>query len=1003
MATPQPSVRLQRSSRGRLSNQEYRTLWDLIFDRHPRGTYFRGRHEAAGTIVPAKSLMQDLFAERPTALILDEFQTWFDGLHDDPGDTGLKRRHWAFNFVQNLSEIAKERPDLLLLIVSVRDTMTESYRQIHRVGPVVIDFKGESAKEDRRKLLLHRLFENRAQFSVPAVEHLVAPYVQERVRLLYSEKSDVEKERAREEVANTWPFAPELLSLLDDHILMAESAQDKRDLIRVLAELFRSRGPAVPLLTPSDFLVDDDACGVLTLLDSFATTADQEHLREKAIRNLAALQAAGVLTKHAREVISGIWVRSLSATNIIGGTREELQLDLTRAKGVNDNAFTAELTTIVENSFNIHEVGKTEKRYCFKLEENPLSKIKASAKNDKLFEADAPTPPGLLPVMKDQTFIRMVLEHQLRSPQAASELPSRVIVLDLNWEKSPWANVPAQDMPEQWDKPVLIVLPVAPLDINATLGRWLAQCVPTRRNMVRFLVPKSDTLNLYDDAGLRHVARCAYLAKDWREKEPVYADIHRRFDKDLRRELSSRFDRFALLHRWNYQQPSTCAFHVEPCVTAPEMIAAEIENAVRSDFFAPEDFEAFVTAAAQRGDSMKQVLGLLREPPPKPDQDCIPYLGDLVLYEQAIRVTAKDKIALRVGNSWYRADPSESEDQAFDRLKRACFRTGRDLDEVQLGLPSLVGASGIAIPASVQSTANTLFPPDVPTGVPPGYSILFLSTLSAGAERVDAVASPSAGQVGSTFARATTVWAPASGATRSARTRQIHHGLPPPFEWRVFIRPPHSDAEVTDAPPWGLTPTDRQRAQFSIVAGREIGSNCRELQEPSAPGPTVYSGVSFIGHAYPLHLPGAGTSRYPLGNVNSSFFGEAGAIDTMDETIANPGMREFVYLDRRAIGQIASSARRLGPATVRPIRFNIARRFGGTVTSAVHQLSYSVVSSAPPPTGGLEPGGKSHGSFAVSTTLCARNPSIVWNSCMRLTSMGKAAAADGLPASPGTT
>jgi hypothetical protein len=700
-----------------LANQEYRTLWDLVFDRHPRGTYYRGRHEAAGTPVPAKSLMQDLFAERPTALILDEFQTWFDGLHDDPADTGLKRRQWAFNFVQILSELAKERPDLLLLIVSVRDTTTEGYRQIHRIGPVVIDFKGETAKEDRRKLLLHRLFENRAQFSAPVVEQLVAPYAQERVRLLHSEKSDAEKERVRKEVVDSWPFAPELLGLLDDHILMADSAQDKRDLIRVLAELFRSRGAEVPLLTPSDFLVDDDECGVLTLLDSFATTADQEHLREKAIRNLAALQSAGVQAEHAREAISGIWVRSLSATNIVGGTREELQLDLTRATAINDNPFTAELTTIVENSFNIHEVGTTDKRYCFKLEENPLSKVKATAKNDKLFDADVQTPPGLLPVMKDQAFIRLVLEHQLRSPDAASELPSRVIVLDLNWEKSPWANVPAQDMPERWDKPVLIVLPVAPVDVNAVLGRWLAQCVTARRNMVRFLVPKSDTLNLYDDPALRQVARCAYLAKAWKEKEPVYADIHRRFDRDLRRELSGRFDRFALLQRWNYQQPSTCAFHVEPCVTAPDMIASAVEDGVRANFFAPEDFESFVTAAAQRGDTMKQVLGLLREPPPKPDQDCIPYLGDLALYEQTIRVTAKDKIALRVGNSWYRADPSEPEEQAFARLKRACFRTGRDLDEVQLGLPSLVGASGISIPPVVQPPGNILFPPVGPTAV----------------------------------------------------------------------------------------------------------------------------------------------------------------------------------------------------------------------------------------------------------------------------------------------
>jgi hypothetical protein len=685
-----------------LSNQEYRTLWDLVFDRHPRGTYYRGKHEASGTAIPAKSLMQDLFAERPTALILDEFQTWFDGLHDDPGDNGLKRRQWAFNFVQILSELAKERPDLLMLIVSVRDTTTEGYRQIHRIGPVVVDFKGEAAKEDRKKLLLHRLFENRAQFSGPAIEQTVASYAQERVRLLHSEKSDAEKDRIRKEVVEAWPFSPELLTLLEDHILMAESAQDKRDMIRVLAELFRSRGHDVPLLTPSDFLVNDDACGVLTLIDSFATTADQERLREKAIRNLEALQAAGVHTDHAREVVSGIWIRSLSATNILGGTREEIQLDLTRSKPIDDNSFTAELTTVVENSFNIHEVGTSEKRFCFKLEENPLSKVKAMAKNDKLFDPDAQTPPGLLPVMKDQ--------------DSPNEPPSRVIVLDPNWEGSPWANIPAQDQPERWDKPVLLVLPVAPTDVNATLGPWLAKYVTTKRNMARFLLPEASLRNLYDDEDLRRVARCAFLAKAWKDNEPVYAGIFRRFDDDLRRELGDRFDRFALLHRWNFQQPATCVFQVDPCATAPAKLAKFIEDKVRSDFFADEDFKAFIVEAAKRGDTMRQVLAQLREPPARPEQEAIPYLGDLAIYEETIRVAARDLIALSVGNTWYRAEPGETAVQAFSRLKRSCFRTGRELDEVLLGLPGQVGSGGVSVPPA---GTGSLFGPSAPTSAQP--------------------------------------------------------------------------------------------------------------------------------------------------------------------------------------------------------------------------------------------------------------------------------------------
>jgi hypothetical protein len=705
-----------------LSNQEYRTLWDLIFERHPRGPHYGGKHAASQISVPSKSLMQDLFAEKPTALILDEFQTWFDGLHDEPGDGGLKRRQWAFNFIQILSELAKERPDLLMLIVSVRDTTTEGFRQIHRIGPVVVDFKGDTAKEDRKKLLLHRLFENRAQFGSPAIEQVVSAYSSERIRLLHSGKSDVEKDRLRREVVEAWPFSPDLLTLLEDHVLMAESAQDKRDMIRVLAELYRSRGASVPLLTPSDFLVNDDGCGVLTLLDSFATTADQEHLREKAIRNLDALKAAGVSTSQSAEVISGIWIRSLSATNVVGGTREELQLDLTRVKPVDDNAFTAEVATIVENSFNIHEVGTSEKRYCFKLEENPLSKVKATSKNDKLFDPEGPAAHGLLPVMKDQAFIRQVLEHQLRTPDASSEPPSRVIVLDPNWEAAAWANIPQQDQPEKWDKPVLLVLPVAPADINSILGPWLAKHVTTRRNMVRFLVPKAGLKGIYDDMDLRRIARCAFLAKDWKDKPDgaVYADIYRRFDKDLRRELGERFDRFALLNRWNFQAPTTCNFHVEPCSTSPDKVAKAVEDGVRSNFFAPEDFNTFMIEAATRGDTMKTVLVQLKEPPAKPDQDAIPYLGDHVLYEQTIRVAAKDLIALNVGNTWYRAEPGESEDQAFARLKRACFRTGRELEEVQLGLPGVVGGGGVAVPPVVPPVGpGVLFPPVTPPVLPP--------------------------------------------------------------------------------------------------------------------------------------------------------------------------------------------------------------------------------------------------------------------------------------------
>jgi len=93
-----------------------------------------------------------MFEDQPVALILDEFQKWFDGLSDQPGAEGIKYRTWAENFIQNLSELSKDRSDILILVISVLNNNTEAFRQVHRDGPVLIDFRGPTAKQDRQKL-----------------------------------------------------------------------------------------------------------------------------------------------------------------------------------------------------------------------------------------------------------------------------------------------------------------------------------------------------------------------------------------------------------------------------------------------------------------------------------------------------------------------------------------------------------------------------------------------------------------------------------------------------------------------------------------------------------------------------------------------------------------------------------------------------------------------------------------------------------------------------------
>ena len=248
-----------------LHRQSYKYLWDLIFERHPHGPEVRGMWKGLGdkmTDVPSYGLLLELFEQSPTALVLDEFQTWYDGL------TNTKQhphRNWAFNFVQLLSEIAKERPDLLVLVVSVRNGSTDAFQQIQRVEPILIDFKGPTAKQDRQQLLLHRLFENRVQVSDSHIESTINTHVSEYLRLLQVPPS--EHEHVRRQFVECWPYAPHLMQLLEDQVLVATQAQETRDLIRILADLFKRREDSA-VVTAADFRLDDNKSGIVALLDS---------------------------------------------------------------------------------------------------------------------------------------------------------------------------------------------------------------------------------------------------------------------------------------------------------------------------------------------------------------------------------------------------------------------------------------------------------------------------------------------------------------------------------------------------------------------------------------------------------------------------------------------------------------------------------------------------------------------------------------------------------------
>jgi len=710
-----------------LHRQRYKYLWDVLLNNHPHGDFIRGKWEGMGsarTDILPHDLVVELLGRQPVMMLLDEFQTWFDGLANTET---LPAKAWAFTFIQILSEIAKERPDLLVLVIAVRNGGSDAYQQVHRVNPVAIDFMAggnpQRVQEDRRRMLLHRLFENRVNVDKPKLQALIAPHVAEHFRLLAVPAAD--QDRRRREFEVSWPFAPHLLRLLEEQVLIATDAQETRDLIRILANLYKSRGDKAPVLTAGDFNLADDSSGILALLDS-VSNAEHRTLRGKAQQNIIAVREAvpdvDAALPHLNELMSALWLRSIAVGNSAGAESAVLQADITGSTPIDDNAFAVELGTIVENSFNIHRDGQ---RLVFRSEENPQAKLMAHARNDRLYTDG-----------RDKAHLAKETRYVLTGDTGNTPL---VIALSPAWVTDPWATAEGNEPPSQWTdlRPPVLVLPETPEPLAPAIGRWLHDHLQTRRNTVRFVLPRAGQVNAYRDRELIVLARATLTAGEWAAQNGEYRKLQSRYQTDLRDLLKKRFDRFAVLRSWLFTNPAACTLNIEPLKKQGAQIPESIQDTLLADVFVPEDFEDAVLAAAGANDSLGKLLRELQEPRPN-GQDCIPWLGETLIKEKVLRLCARGKLALNVrGTEQLQALPGETEDAAWVRMRARLPYGGQQLNEVKLMAPQALPSTGgaptlrpIPIPASQlqPQPGGTTQPTPTPGTAPAPWSLFGGST-----------------------------------------------------------------------------------------------------------------------------------------------------------------------------------------------------------------------------------------------------------------------------------
>ena len=104
--------------------------------------------------------------------------------------------------------------------------------------------------------------------------------------------------------------------------------------------------------------------------------------------------------------------------------------------------------------------------------------------------------------------------------------------------------------------------------------------------------------------------------------------------------MKSRFNRFAVLRKWDFQQPLNCVFDIEKISEQGGEIPAAIEAKILSDLFDQTEFKQFVLKRAKDSDFVGSMMDDLTEPPPPNAGEVIPFLGETKIYEFVLEIAA---------------------------------------------------------------------------------------------------------------------------------------------------------------------------------------------------------------------------------------------------------------------------------------------------------------------------------------------------------------------------
>jgi hypothetical protein len=214
-------------------------IWDFIF--REAGLPIRGAYEG----YPDSRQVAEAIGDRHLILILDELEQGIKMIPDDA------LRSQNIGFLQMLSELGN-RGGPVTIFASVYDTDKEPGSTLVRVPNVRIQF-ARSTPADKAKVVLHRLFANFLGFDSACVSGTIDSLLNTWRRHIPAFDTEAFRGRMNE----SYPFHPELLTLILERVPQRGGFQNIRGSLGFLANLVRLTHATEDLITAGHAVLRD--------------------------------------------------------------------------------------------------------------------------------------------------------------------------------------------------------------------------------------------------------------------------------------------------------------------------------------------------------------------------------------------------------------------------------------------------------------------------------------------------------------------------------------------------------------------------------------------------------------------------------------------------------------------------------------------------------------------------------------------------------------------------